>query len=59
MFMVEFREAYQSITMHLRQPPLPAARYQLEAELSRDEAVLDTRTVDFELTFRDPGQSET
>jgi len=54
MFMVEIREAYQSVTLHLRQPPRPGERYRLEIELSRDEAVLDTRAVDFDLTFRNP-----
>jgi hypothetical protein len=54
MFMVEIREAYQSITLHLRQPPRPGERYHLEIELSRDEAVLDTRLIEFELAFRNP-----
>jgi hypothetical protein len=54
MFMVEIREPYQSVTLHLRQPPRPGERYTLEIELSRDEALLDARTVEFELTFREP-----
>lgn len=57
MFMVEIREAYQSVTLHLRQPPRPGEHYALEIELSRDEAVLDTRRVEFELTFRNPEPS--
>ena len=54
MAMVEIRNAYQSVTLHLRRAPRPGERYRLEIELSRDEAVLDTRTVAFELTFRNP-----
>jgi hypothetical protein len=54
MFQVEIRDAYQSLTMHLRHPPQPGRPYRLEIELSRDEQVLDTRLVDFDLTFRDP-----
>lgn len=33
MFMVEIRERYQSVTMHLRRPPRPGARYRLEITL--------------------------
>jgi hypothetical protein len=54
MFMVEIREPYQSVTLHLRRPPRPGERYRLEIELSRDETVLDTRSIDFDLTFRNP-----
>ncbi len=54
MFMVEIREPYQSLTLHLRQPPRAGERYALEIELSRDEAVLDTRSVGFDLVFREP-----
>ena len=54
LYMVDIREPYQSITLHLRQAPQPDAHYQLEIELIRDDQTLDTRTVDFDLTFRDP-----
>ncbi len=54
LFMVEIRETYQTVTLHLRQAPRPGARYRLEIELSRAEAVLDTRTIEFDLVFRDP-----
>lgn len=54
MFLVEIRESYQSLTLHLRQPPRPAETYRLVIELSRDEAVLDTGEFPFELTFREP-----
>lgn len=54
MFMVEIREPYQSVTLHLRQPPRPGERYTLAVELSRDDALLDTREVAFDLIFRNP-----
>lgn len=54
MFMVEMREPYQSLTLHLRQPPREGERYRLTLELTRDEQVLDTRELDVELVFRDP-----
>ena len=54
MFMVEIRDAYQSVTLHLRREPAPGASYRLEIELMRDEAILDTRAIDFELVFREP-----
>ena len=57
MFMVEIRDAYQSVTLHLRREPAPGASYRLEIELMRDDAILDTRAIDFELVFREPGQA--
>ena len=57
MFMVEIRDVYQSITLHLRREPAPGASYRLEFELMRDEAILDTRAIDFELVFREPDQA--
>ena len=54
MLLVEIRDPYQSVTLHLRQPPRPGERYTLEAELIRDETVLDTRTLAFDLVFREP-----
>ena len=54
MFMVEIRDPYQSVTLHLRREPAPGASYRLEIELMRDEAILDTRAIDFELVFREP-----
>ena len=54
MTLVEIRDAYQSVTLHLRRPPRAGERYRLEIELSRDEALLDTRAVEFELTFVNP-----
>jgi len=54
MFMVEIREPYQSVTLHLRQPPRAGQRYTLLIELERDERTLDTRTLAFDLIFREP-----
>ena len=57
MYMVEMREAYQSLTLHLRQPPRPGERYRLTLELTRDEQALDTRALELDLVFRDPKES--
>jgi hypothetical protein len=54
MFMVEIRDAYQSVTLHLRREPQPGASYRLEIELARDEAILDAKVIDFGLVFREP-----
>ncbi len=54
MFVVEARNVYQSLTMHLRRPPQAGARYRLEIELSRDDTVLDTRLLEFDLVHQDP-----
>jgi hypothetical protein len=54
MFMVEMRETYQSLTLHLRRPPRPGERYHLTLELTRDEQSLDTLEMDVDLIFRDP-----
>ncbi len=54
MFIVEMHAPYQAVTLHLRQAPRPGETYRLEIELSRAEAVLDRRTLTFELTFREP-----
>ncbi len=53
MFIVEVREAYQSLTLHLRQEPRAGERYHLTFALSRNEAELDIHVLDFDLVFRD------
>jgi len=53
MLIVEVRDAYQSLTLHLRQEPRPGERYRLAIVLSRNEEVLDTQVLDFDLVFRD------
>ena len=54
MYMVEIRDPYQSVTLHLRQAPRPGKKYALELELSREEVALDTRRLEFDLVFREP-----
>jgi hypothetical protein len=54
LFVVEARQPYQSLTLHLRQPPRLSEPYRLEIELSRDGQVLDTRLVPFTLEFEEP-----
>jgi hypothetical protein len=54
MYMVEVRESYQSLTLHLRREPRPGQTYRLIIELTREDQTLDTRDLDFELVFRDP-----
>jgi hypothetical protein len=58
MFIIEAREAYQSLTLHLRQPPRADEAYRLEIELSRDGAVLDTRLLSFALIFKEPPDAQ-
>jgi len=58
LFMVEIRQPYQSVTLHLRQSPRPGQTYRLEIELIRDEAALDRRLVEFALAFRDPDDKD-
>jgi hypothetical protein len=58
MFIVEAREPYQSLTLHLRRPPRPGEPYRLEIELSRDGDVLDTSLLSFALTFQEPPDAQ-
>jgi len=50
MLLVEWREPYISITMHLRQPQ-PGAAYVMRVEVARDGALLDTAETAFPLQF--------
>jgi len=54
LFVVETREPYQSLTLHLRQPPIAGALYQIEIELTRDGRTLDTQRIPFALDFKEP-----
>jgi hypothetical protein len=54
MFVIQAHEPYQSLTLHLRQPPRAGGLYRLEIELSRDGELLDARSIRFELTFKEP-----
>jgi len=52
MLLVEWQEAYISMTMHLREPE-PGAEYVVRAEVARDETLLDSRDLPFVLEFQD------
>lgn len=55
MLLVEWRDPYISLTMHLKKPH-PGAGYTLRAELARDGRLLDTQDFPFALVFE--GESE-
>ena len=50
MLLVEWRDPYVSVTLHLRTPE-PGASYLLRAEVARNEELLDARDFPFVLTF--------
>ncbi len=50
MLLVEWREPYISLTMHLKKPN-PDADYVMRAELARDGQLLDTHDFAFRLVF--------
>jgi hypothetical protein len=54
MFIVEARQPYQSLTLHLRHTPRAGEVYRLDIVLCRNGQVLDTRQLNFELTFKEP-----
>lgn len=58
MFMVEIRNPYQSLTMHLRHTPQPGETYHLEIVLDRDGTTLDTRVIEFPLIYHDPADTK-
>ena len=58
MFVVEMRQPYLSVTMHLRQPAQPGDYYNLHIELSRQETELDHLDIDFPLAFRQQTEAE-
>jgi hypothetical protein len=58
LFIVEAREPYQSLTLHLRQPPRPGEQYRLDIELSRDTHTLDARLIPFSLVFKEPSRGK-
>ncbi len=55
MLLVEWQDAYISMTMHLRQPN-PGDDYTLRAEVARDEALLDSLDYPFTLEFQEPNK---
>lgn len=54
MLLVDWRDPYISLTMHLKKPPQPDAEYVLHVQVERDEHLLDSRQLDFPLVFVDP-----
>ena len=54
MLLIEHRNFYVDITMHLRQSPRPGELYRLEAFLIRDDTILDEKHHEFTLVFVDP-----
>ncbi len=56
MLLVDWRDDYISLTMHLKKPPVPDALYSLSVQVARDEQILDSQQFDFPLTFVDPNQ---
>ena len=54
MLLVEHRNFYVDVTLHLRSEPRPGERYRLEAFLIRDDEVLDHKVHEFPLVFVDP-----
>ncbi len=58
MLLVEHRNFYVDVTMHLRQPPRPGERYRLEVFLIRDSTILDRKIHEFDLIFIDPETGE-
>lgn len=52
MLLVEWREPYISLTMHLRHPQ-PGADYVMRAEVARDGELLDVQEYPFKLVFTD------
>ncbi len=52
MLLVEWRDPYISLTMHLRHP-VPGASYVLRAEVARDGQLLDSQDTPFQLVFEE------
>ncbi len=56
MLLVDWRDPYISLTMHLKKPPQPDADYTLWVRVERDGEVLAAGEHIFPLTFVDPNQ---
>jgi len=54
MLLVDWRDPYISLTMHLKKPPRPDATYLLRVHVERDGALLVDDHHEFPLTFIDP-----
>ncbi|MCO6450944.1 MAG: hypothetical protein J5I90_09185 [Caldilineales bacterium] len=53
MLLVEWREPYISLTMHLKNP-MPDASYIMRVEVVRDEQLIDSKEHPFDLVFSEP-----
>jgi len=58
MLLVDWRDDYISLTMHLKKPPQPGETYVLHVQVERDEQVLDSQQFDFPLIFEDPNKKK-
>jgi len=56
MLLVDWRDPYISLTMHLKKPPQPDASYTLLIRVERDGQQLASHSYDFPLTFVDPSR---
>ncbi len=56
MLLVEWREPYISLTMHLKKPQT-GAEYIMRAEVARDGQLLDSRDFPFALVFSDENEA--
>jgi len=57
MLLVDWRDPYISLTMHLKKSPQPDADYTLHVLVERDGETLATGAHTFPLTFVDPEQT--
>jgi len=58
MLLVDWRDTYISLTMHLKKPPAPGETYALRVKVMRDEKTLDDEQIQFPLAFVDPGKEQ-
>ena len=54
MLLVDWRDPYISLTMHLKKAPQPSTDYILQVQVERDEQVLARGDFEFPLVFVDP-----
>ncbi len=56
MLLIDWREPYISITMHLKKPPRPDEQYMLEVRVERNGELLTSREHPFPLRYVDPNE---
>ena len=54
MLLIDWRDPYISLTMHLKKAPKPDAPYLLRVRVERDEHILADHSHEFPLTFVQP-----